>query len=122
MWNNFSADPFSDLHNYTSEAYFAASTNLPFLQFRCGGNMGIFLQIRKCFILYMFNEKGSYFPAPYLDKFGETDPTLRRSLQLYLHQKRYDAVTRGAWLSHSVPSFVARRLEGDINHGGWETH
>lgn len=46
---------------------------------------------------------------------------LRHGRQLFLHQKRYDTMLRNLWLSHGVPSFIARKLEADINNGGWET-
>jgi E3 ubiquitin-protein ligase UBR1 len=88
---------------------------------RCGGHTGLFLHIRKCCILYLHRESGSWTVAPYLDKFGEVDPSLRRNLQLYLHQRRYDAILRQAWLGGAVPSTVARKLEGEVNTGGWES-
>lgn len=90
-------------------------------QAKCGGNIGMFINIRKCMLLYTHHQSGSWFPAPYLDKHGETDMSLRRHHQLYLHQKRYDALVRSVWLHHQVPSTIARKLEGDINNGGWET-
>lgn len=46
---------------------------------------------------------------------------LRHMRQLFLSQKRYDSMLRAMWLSHGVPSYIARRLEADINNGGWET-
>lgn len=46
---------------------------------------------------------------------------LRYGRQLHLHQKRYDSMLRNLWLGHGVPSFIARKLEADINNGGWET-
>jgi len=88
---------------------------------KCGGNVGIFLLIRKCCILYLHNESGSWNVAPYLDKFGEVDPTLRTNMQLFLNQKRYDAILRSAWLQHQTPSIIARKLEGEVNIGGWES-
>lgn len=88
---------------------------------RCGGNIGIFINIRKCMVLFLHNGHGSWFHAPYLDRHGEVDPTLRRHHQLFLNQRRYDKLLRDAWLSHGVPSVISRRLEGDMNTGGWET-
>jgi len=87
----------------------------------CGGNIGIFINIRKCMVLFMNLANGTWAVAPYLDKHGEADPTLRRHHQLYLNQKRYDVLLRQVWLHHNVPSTIARRLEGDVNNGGWET-
>lgn len=89
---------------------------------KCGGKIGIFINIRKCMVLFMHGPgNGSYAHAPYLDKHGEPDPTLRRHHQLYLNQKRYDKLYREVWLTHMVPTVISRKLEGDINPGGWET-
>ncbi|KAL1597297.1 E3 ubiquitin-protein ligase ubr1 [Paraconiothyrium brasiliense] len=90
-------------------------------QAKCGGNIGLFIHIRKCMVLFLNEEHGTWYTAPYLDKHGETDPTLRRHHQLFLNQKRYDVLLRKVWLEGGVQSFIARRLEGDINNGGWET-
>jgi len=90
-------------------------------QTKCGGNIGIFINIRKCMVLFMNMANGTWAVAPYLDKHGEVDPTLRRHHQLFLNQKRYDILLRMVWLHHGVPSMIARRLEGDVNNGGWET-
>ncbi|KAF1967521.1 hypothetical protein BU23DRAFT_542618 [Bimuria novae-zelandiae CBS 107.79] len=90
-------------------------------QARCQGNIGLFIHIRKCMVLFLNEEHGTWYTAPYLDKHGETDPTLRRHHQLFLNQKRYDVLLRKVWLEGGVQSFIARRLEGDVNNGGWET-
>lgn len=90
-------------------------------QGKCGGNIGLFINIRKCMILFMNMTNGTWAVAPYLDKHGEVDPTLRRHHQLFLNQKRYDVLLRQVWLNHGIPSMIARRLEGDVNNGGWET-
>ena len=87
----------------------------------CGGNIGVFISIRKCTVLYLHDGSGSWAHAPYLDKYGEVDPGLRRSRQLILNQKRYDALLRNVWLQHNIPTTISRRLEADINNGGWET-
>ncbi len=89
--------------------------------YRCGVDVGLFLNIRKCTVLYLHNQNGSWVLAPYLDKFGESDPGLRRGRQLSLHMKRYDALFRNVWLSQGIPTMIARKLEADINNGGWET-
>jgi E3 ubiquitin-protein ligase UBR1 len=49
------------------------------------------------------------------------DMGLRHGRELFLHQKRYDISLRNMWLSHGIPSFVARKLESELNNGGWET-
>lgn len=88
---------------------------------RCGKNIGLFINIRKCTVLYLHNRNGSWHYAPYLDRHGEVDPGLRRNRQLILNQKRYDRLLRDVWLSHSIPATISRKLESEINNGGWET-
>ncbi|CAK4032162.1 related to N-end rule pathway, recognition component UBR1 [Lecanosticta acicola] len=89
---------------------------------RHGLKVGVFINIRKCMVLFLHGPgSGSFTQAPYLDRHGEPDPTLRRHHQLYLNQKRYDKLLRDVWLGHMVPSVISRKLEGDINPGGWET-
>ncbi|KOS20136.1 E3 ubiquitin-protein ligase ubr1 [Escovopsis weberi] len=88
---------------------------------RCQRNIGIFLNIRKCAIVYLFHKSGSYTAVPYIDRYGETDHLLRHGRQLFLNQKRYDHMIRNLVLSHGVPSLISRKLEAEINNGGWDT-
>ncbi|KAL4940319.1 hypothetical protein BDV06DRAFT_196922 [Aspergillus oleicola] len=88
---------------------------------KCGKNIGLFINIRKCAVLYLHNQSGSWHYAPYLDRHGEVDPGLRRNRPLMLNQKRYDRLLRDVWLSHGVPATISRRLEAEVNNGGWET-
>jgi E3 ubiquitin-protein ligase UBR1 len=89
---------------------------------KCGGKVGVFINIRKCMVLFMHGPgNGSFAHAPYLDKHGEPDPTLRRHHQLFLNQRRYDKLMREVWLLHQIPTVISRKLEADINTGGWET-
>ncbi|KAI1493158.1 hypothetical protein F5X96DRAFT_689381 [Biscogniauxia mediterranea] len=91
------------------------------MRFKCQGNIGLFINIRKCAIFYLHRVSGSFSNAPYIDKYGEVDVGLRHGRQLFLNQKRYDSMVRNMWLSHGIPSFISRKLEADINNGGWET-
>ncbi|KAJ5833061.1 hypothetical protein N7474_001372 [Penicillium riverlandense] len=95
--------------------------SLIFVPSRCGKNIGLFINIRKCTVLYLHNHNGSWHFAPYLDRHGEVDPGLRRNRQLILNQKRYDRLLRDVWLSHGVPATISRKLESEINNGGWES-
>lgn len=118
---------------------------------KCSSPIGMFLFIRKCHVALLHIVKdprmvehdrertsrgipalppgsltlshGSFFPAPYLTKHGETDSGLRSKHQLILNQKRYDKLLRDTWLmtNGSVWSTIARKLEGEVNAGGWET-
>lgn len=113
----------------------------------CSAPVGAYLFIRKCNVVLLDVRKdpekleklrdendpvamadvasahGSFFPAPYLTKHGETDQGLRTKHQLILNQKRYDKLVRDVWLmlNGSIWSAIARKLEGDTNAGGWET-
>ncbi|EEH19387.1 hypothetical protein PABG_01706 [Paracoccidioides brasiliensis Pb03] len=87
----------------------------------CGGNVGLFINIRKCMVLFLHNKNGSWHHAPYLDIHGEVDPGFRHHRRLILNQKRYDRLLRDAWLSHGIPAVISRRLEAEINNGGWES-
>ena len=88
---------------------------------RCGIDIGLFIHIRKCTVLYLHCQNGSWTQAPYLDRHGEADAGLRRDRQLFLNRKRYDALLRAVWLQHGIPTMISRKLEADINNGGWET-
>lgn len=43
----------------------------------CGGVVGIFADIKRWVILYLFAGSGSFGPMPYLDQFGELETSLR---------------------------------------------
>lgn len=88
---------------------------------RCQKTIGLFLNIRRCVVFMLHRQSGSFANAPYIDQYGEMDMGLRHGRELFLHQKRYDTFLRNLWLGHGVPSFIARKLEADINNGGWET-
>ncbi|KAJ6445707.1 ubiquitin-protein ligase E3 component [Purpureocillium lavendulum] len=88
---------------------------------KCQRNIGVFLNVRKCSTVYLFRQSGSFAAAPYIDKYGETDPQLRHGRQLFLNQKRYDSMIRNTVLNHGVPSLISRKLEAEINNGGWDT-
>lgn len=40
---------------------------------RCGGSVGLFINIRKCALFYLHNFNGTWSEAPYMDVHGETD-------------------------------------------------
>ncbi|KAI5818406.1 hypothetical protein BZA77DRAFT_306921 [Pyronema omphalodes] len=88
---------------------------------KCGKNIGLFINIRKCALLHLHNRNGTWAEAPYLDVHGETDLGFRRTRQLFLNQRRYDALIRSVWLNHGIPSVISRKLEAEINTGGWDS-
>ena len=123
---------------------------------KCSSPIGMFLFIRKCHVVLLHVVKdpkmldqntqrterglsdllpgqltlshGSFFPAPYMTRHGETDSGLRSKQVLMLSERRYERGLRDSWLcvgggygGGGVWSMVARRLEGEVNAGGWET-
>lgn len=89
-------------------------------------------------MLYLWADSGSFISPPYLDAHGEldiglrhvnlfniyavkTDPLLgRRGRRQYLQPVRMEDI-RKTWLTNSIPSAVARRIEVQSDAGGWES-
>ncbi|KAG4303586.1 hypothetical protein PCK1_000104 [Pneumocystis canis] len=102
---------------------------------KCGRSIGIYFLIKECAILFIHGSNGSFTNAPYLDAHGETDFELRQVIKihhfltnfyrhgrpLHLYQYRYDLGVRNLFLQHSIPSFIARKLESILDTGGWTT-
>ncbi|KAI8143673.1 hypothetical protein BJV82DRAFT_558238 [Fennellomyces sp. T-0311] len=86
----------------------------------CGGEIGLYLLIKRCSLLVLHNENGWFMQAPYLDAHGEVDEGLRRGRPQFLNAKRY-ADTRKLWLQHGIPAYVARQIEASYDVGGWTT-
>ncbi|XP_022090743.1 E3 ubiquitin-protein ligase UBR2-like [Acanthaster planci] len=79
----------------------------------CGAGVGLYLRVRECQLLMMSaKNKGSVHQTPYLDEYGEPDLNLRRGNPLHLSQEHYNQLHQ-TWLSHSIPSQVAHRLEAN---------
>nr|KMM65408.1 hypothetical protein CPAG_01759 [Coccidioides posadasii RMSCC 3488] len=88
---------------------------------KCGKNVGVFINIRKCAVLFLHNRHGCFHVAPYLDIHGEVDLGFRHHRPLILNQKRYDRLIRDVWLTNGIPATVSRKMESETNTGGWET-
>ncbi|KAH8330115.1 hypothetical protein KR059_001969 [Drosophila kikkawai] len=73
----------------------------------CGAEVGIFLRIRDCQVVYLGRGKGCYVQPPYLDEYGETDQGLRRGNPLRLCQSAYSKIFL-QWLSHGLHEEIAR--------------
>ncbi len=90
-------------------------------QHECGNSCGIFFVPSDCSILLLYNGNGSFYPIPYLDGHGELDEQMRNQHPLYLVEDRYKNMIKTLWLQNGVPNFIARKLEGTVDIGGWET-
>ncbi|KAJ7726568.1 hypothetical protein DFH07DRAFT_1000781 [Mycena maculata] len=86
----------------------------------CGGAIGVFFLVKRCMLLYLYSNNGTFSPPPYLDAHGEVDVSMRRGRRQYLHFARWEEV-RKTWLGHGIPTIIARRLEAALDSGGWET-
>lgn len=76
----------------------------------CGAEVGIFLRIRDCQVVYLGRGKGCFVQPPYLDEYGETDQGLRRGNPLRLCKSAYDRIFL-QWLGHNLHEEIARLNE-----------
>ncbi|XP_060664254.1 E3 ubiquitin-protein ligase UBR1 isoform X1 [Drosophila nasuta] len=76
----------------------------------CGAEVGIFLRIRDCQVVYLGRGKGCFVQPPYLDEYGETDQGLRRGNPLRLCKAAYDRIFL-QWLGHNLHEEIARLNE-----------
>ncbi|KIK56391.1 hypothetical protein GYMLUDRAFT_1016120 [Collybiopsis luxurians FD-317 M1] len=86
----------------------------------CGGALGIYFLVKRCIIIYLYGNNGTFAPSPYLDVHGEVDVSMRRGRRQYLHHTRWEDV-RKTWMNHGIPTMIARKLESSLDSGGWET-
>lgn len=99
----------------------------------------MYFLVKRCSVLYLYANDGTFSQSPYLDIHGEVDismryaplsPSLwfpmfkqsfkRRGRRQYLHHARWEEI-RKTWLNHGIPTVVARKLESTVDSGGWET-
>jgi E3 ubiquitin-protein ligase UBR1 len=85
----------------------------------CGGAIGVYFVVKRCSLLYLYANHGTFTQSPYLDVHGEVDVSMRRGRRQYIHPARWEEV-RKTWLSHGIPTAVARKLESTVDSGGWE--
>jgi len=86
----------------------------------CGGAIGVYFVVKRCSLLYLYANNGTFAQSPYLDVHGEVDVSMRRGRRQYIHPARWEEV-RKTWLNHGIPTAVARKLESTVDSGGWET-
>lgn len=97
----------------------------------------MFFLVKRCAMLYLYANNGTFGSSPYLDVHGEADISmryivcpasfrfadsffLRRGRRQYLHSTRWEEVRR-LWLHHGIPTLISRKLEGTVDNGGWES-
>ncbi|XP_010224576.1 PREDICTED: E3 ubiquitin-protein ligase UBR1 [Tinamus guttatus] len=78
---------------------------------QCGAGVCMFLKIRECKVVLIEGKtRGCLYPAPYLDKYGETDPGLKRGNPLHLCRERYRKLHL-LWQQHCIIEEIARSQE-----------
>ncbi|XP_065059520.1 E3 ubiquitin-protein ligase UBR2-like [Rhopilema esculentum] len=83
---------------------------------KCNETLGVFLLIRDCQILLLYNRtKGCLIASPYLDEYGEPDVKFRRGNPLYLSSCRYNNLQK-LWLTHMIPQEIVRQMESNRNY------
>jgi len=77
----------------------------------CSADVGMFLRIRECQAVFLAHRrKGSFYAAPYVDEYGETDQGFRRGNPLFLNNEMYNKLQK-IWLNHNVQEEVASHLD-----------
>ncbi|KAH0620663.1 hypothetical protein JD844_021334 [Phrynosoma platyrhinos] len=88
----------------------------------CGAGVCIFLKIRDCKVVLIGGKtRGSFYPAPYLDEYGETDPNLARGNPLHLCHERYRKLHL-LWQQHCIIEEIARSQETNQIFFGFNWH
>uniref|UniRef100_A0A8D2J7Y9 E3 ubiquitin-protein ligase n=1 Tax=Varanus komodoensis TaxID=61221 RepID=A0A8D2J7Y9_VARKO len=88
----------------------------------CGAGVCIFLKIRDCKVVLIGGKiRGAFYPAPYLDEYGETDPDLVRGNPLHLCHERYWKLHL-LWQQHCIIEEIARSQETNQIFFGFNWH
>lgn len=81
--------------------------------FTCGAGVGLFLRVRESQVLFVAGKtKGCFYPPPYLDDYGETDPGLKRGNPLHLCSERYQKIQR-LWRHHGIAEVIGHAQEAN---------
>lgn len=76
---------------------------------RCGGIVGLYFLVKRCAMLYLSAENGTFGPSPYLDIHGEVDLAMRSVLfSLYTHQRLSNRSFQTGPLAIHTPSTHGR--------------
>jgi E3 ubiquitin-protein ligase UBR2 len=82
---------------------------------KCSPGVGLYLYIRECQVVLLAGEgRGCLYPAPYFDKYGETDVGLKRGNPLYLCEESYKKLQE-IWLKHTLYEVVVNSMEEHPN-------
>jgi E3 ubiquitin-protein ligase UBR1 len=96
----------------------------------------MYFLIKRCFLLYLYTNNGTFLQSLYLDVHGEIGILMRHvkldssfflstfvhifaNGQGHQHHARWEEI-RKTWLNHGIPTMVARKLESTVDNSGWE--
>ncbi|KAJ7808109.1 hypothetical protein B0H14DRAFT_3762717 [Mycena olivaceomarginata] len=98
----------------------------------CSGAIGVYFLVKRCMLLYVYSNNGTFSPPPYLNAHGEVDISMRfpqarlpAASALCMGEGAQDVAVpwvkvRKMWLSHGIPTVIVRRLEVSLDSGGWD--
>ncbi|EDO15773.1 hypothetical protein Kpol_478p9 [Vanderwaltozyma polyspora DSM 70294] len=107
----------SSLHRYLQ----GECTNHSRNQCKVISSFGAFILVKSNTIYLSYGNRGSFYPAPYLNRHGEPDEDLKYNAPVYLNTNRYRHLVNEIILGNSVPHIVFRLTDGNSDLGGWET-
>ncbi|CAI4045755.1 putative ubiquitin-protein ligase UBR2 SKDI_12G0800 [Saccharomyces kudriavzevii IFO 1802] len=82
---------------------------------------GVFLMTRTNAVYLSYGKRGTFYAAPYLSKYGETNEDYKFSTPVYLNQERYAYLANEIVFGNMIPHVVFRLTDGNADLGGWET-
>lgn len=75
---------------------------------KCGADLGLFIKLSSCHLVILSGKhKGGFFPAPYVDRFGEHDVELHRGNPLKLDKVQYQKLNK-MWQTNDLQTYIAK--------------
>ncbi|CAI4620404.1 BAQ_1a_G0035110.mRNA.1.CDS.1 [Saccharomyces cerevisiae] len=82
---------------------------------------GVFLMTGTNAIYLSYGKRGTFYAAPYLSKYGETNEDYKFGTPVYLNRARYANLANEIVFGNMIPHIVFRLTDGNADLGGWET-
>jgi len=84
---------------------------------KCGADLGLFIKLSSCQLVILSGKhSGGFYPAPYVDRFGEHDVELIRGNPLKLDKVQYEKLKK-MWQQNDLQTYIAKSRHGSLrNH------
>lgn len=82
---------------------------------------GLFLLLRTNIVYISYDWRGTFYPSPYVNEFGEHDEELKYNSPMVLREQEYDDFCSNVVLGSLLPHVIYRMTDGNSDLGGWET-